>query len=64
MKIEIGKVEKVIKDNDKKFREILIETKSTFDGYDKVCRLFNCFLGDLYKLFGNEYIGKLIKEVK
>jgi len=59
VKIEIEKVKEVIRDNDKKFREILIETTSTLEGYDNVCRLFNCFLGDLYKLFGDECIKSI-----
>lgn len=56
MEIEIGKVEKVIKDNKKKLDEIEIEgePQCTTEKYNKLYRLFNCFMGDLYKLFGNE----------
>jgi len=64
MKIEIEKVEKVIKDNDERFKELKKmhgqpnNLKPTTDRYTNLCRLFSCFIGDLYKLFGDECLPK------
>ena len=61
MRIEIKKVEKIVKDNGKKFKELINPIQepnppeSAIDKYDKLCKLFHCFMGDLYMLFGNEY---------
>ncbi len=68
MKIEIDKVKKVIKDNDKNFEELKKihgqpnNINPTTDRYTNLCRLFNCFMGDLYTLFGDEYMRKLKEE--
>jgi len=62
MKIEIEKVKKVIKDNEEKFEELVNKTESAIDGYGKVCKLFSCFMGNLYKLFEKEEVQNLLDE--
>ena len=66
IEIEIKKVEKVIKNNQRKFDEI-VKREGMGEMYlvNKYCdlyKLFHCFVGDLYTLFGDECIKKLEEE--
>ena len=58
MKIEIKKVEKVIEKNNESFQRLINTEKTPAEKYDGLHKLFYCFKGDLYKLFGDEYMGK------
>lgn len=68
MKIEIEKIEKVIKDNDEKFLKLKEihgqpnDINPTTDRYANLCRLFSCFIGDLYMLFGDEFLEEQGRE--
>ena len=60
MEIEIEKIEQVIERNKRKLDELDIgnQVQGTTKEYEKLHNLFNCFIGDLYKLFGEECLRK------
>lgn len=59
MKIEIKKIEKVIKLNEGRLREITNDIEPESTPGKELHRLIHCFMGDLYKLFGDEYFRNM-----
>ncbi len=56
MKIDIKKIEKVIELNEGRLRGITNNIEPGSTPAKELYRLIHCFMGDLYKLFGNEYL--------
>jgi len=57
MKIEIGEVVKVIEYNKGKLKGITNNVEPDSTPAKELYRMIHCFMGDLYKLFGDECKG-------
>lgn len=68
MKIEIKKIEGVIELNKGRLRGITNYVEPESSPAKELYRLIHCFMGDLYKLFGNECLRNMrdptLKEFK